>query len=244
MRLLNGRYFPTHFQRQDQGGLSQVQGGQQKAQGGQNKIQGGCSMMLKGPHGRVNHELLCQAGMHGEGKPARRASYGLEVHSKVDHGKSYTDKWSSARADLAQTPKESVSAMHMYMPEERNLSLGNRNQHIPGPCPRHQCMELPPTPEVTRLPFFQNLRENISWWQNIKCSKEVLKLITQGVQADHQLPKQLSMRKCLRTQGETQLAWETIQEYLEVGALKEISPHQARHLIPWFVIQKGENCVS
>ena len=36
------------------------------------------------------------------------------------------------------------------------------------------------------------------------------------------------------------MAWETIQEYLEVGALKEIPLHQAKHLIPWFVIKKGE----
>ena len=36
------------------------------------------------------------------------------------------------------------------------------------------------------------------------------------------------------------MAWETIQEYLEVGAIKEIPMHQAKHLIPWFVIKKGE----
>ena len=36
------------------------------------------------------------------------------------------------------------------------------------------------------------------------------------------------------------MAWETIQEYLEVGAIKEISMQEARHLIPWFVIKKGE----
>ena len=36
------------------------------------------------------------------------------------------------------------------------------------------------------------------------------------------------------------MAWETIQEYLEVGAIKEIPLHQAKHLIPWFVIKKGE----
>ena len=36
------------------------------------------------------------------------------------------------------------------------------------------------------------------------------------------------------------MAWETIQEYLEVGAVTEIPLHQAKHLIPWFVIKKGE----
>ena len=36
------------------------------------------------------------------------------------------------------------------------------------------------------------------------------------------------------------MALETIQEYLEVGAVKEINLQQAKHLIPWFVIKKGE----
>ena len=36
------------------------------------------------------------------------------------------------------------------------------------------------------------------------------------------------------------MALESIQEYLDVGALKEISLQQAKHLIPWFVIKKGE----
>ena len=31
-----------------------------------------------------------------------------------------------------------------------------------------------------------------------------------------------------------------VQECIEVGALKEISWHQAKHWIPWFVIQKGD----
>ena len=48
------------------------------------------------------------------------------------------------------------------------------------------------------------------------------------------------MIPCIRNQTETQLAWETIQEYLEVGAIKEIPLQRAKHLIPWFVIQKGE----
>ena len=36
------------------------------------------------------------------------------------------------------------------------------------------------------------------------------------------------------------MAWEKIQEYLDVGAIKEVPVHQAKHLIPWFVIKKSE----
>jgi len=36
------------------------------------------------------------------------------------------------------------------------------------------------------------------------------------------------------------MAWETIEEYLEVGAIKEVPLSQAKHLITWFVIKKGE----
>ena len=36
------------------------------------------------------------------------------------------------------------------------------------------------------------------------------------------------------------MAWDTILEYLEVGAVKEINMQEAKHLIPWFVLKKGE----
>ena len=69
---------------------------------------------------------------------------------------------------------------------------------------------------------------------------QVLNLIEQGVQNDWDLPSQLSKVPCISKQEETHMAWETIQEYLEVGALKEIAASKARHLIPWFVIKKGD----
>jgi hypothetical protein len=60
------------------------------------------------------------------------------------------------------------------------------------------------------------------------------------VAATYALPSSLSLHPCFRNQEETNLAWETIKEYLDVGAIKEIPLQQAKHLIPWFVIKKGE----
>jgi hypothetical protein len=89
-------------------------------------------------------------------------------------------------------------------------------------------------------PFFLRLRERIHWWRQNTMNPQVLNLIEQGVQNDWDLPSQLSKVPCIRKQEETHMAWETIQEYLEVGALKEIAASKARHLIPWFVIKKGD----
>jgi hypothetical protein len=89
-------------------------------------------------------------------------------------------------------------------------------------------------------PFFQRLQARLPWWQEHSGNPQVLHLITHGVTAAWPLPSSLSMHPCIRNQTETQLALETIQEYLAVGAIKEIPLHQAKHLIPWFVIQKGE----
>ena len=89
-------------------------------------------------------------------------------------------------------------------------------------------------------PFFRRLQARLPWWQEHSGNPQVLHLIRHGVTTACPLPSSLSMHPCIRNQTETQLALETIQEYLEVGAIKEIPLQQAKHLIPWFVIQKGE----
>ena len=89
-------------------------------------------------------------------------------------------------------------------------------------------------------PFFQRLQNSLPWWRKNTTSPGVLDLIMHGVNTSYPLPSSLSMQPCFRNQEETKLAWETIQEYLEVGAIKEIPLHQAKHIIPWFVIKKGD----
>jgi hypothetical protein len=89
-------------------------------------------------------------------------------------------------------------------------------------------------------PFFNRLRQRSQWWEQNTTNTQVKELIAHGVAAHHPLPSKLSKGICKRDAEETQMAWETIQEYLDVGAVKEISLDQAKHLIPWFVIKKGD----
>ena len=88
--------------------------------------------------------------------------------------------------------------------------------------------------------FYVRLQQRMPWWRQNTQDPSVLHLITYGVTSAYPMPNCLSMPSCVRNQQETQLVMETIQEYLEVGAIKEIPLHQAKHLIPWFVIKKGE----
>jgi hypothetical protein len=98
------------------------------------------------------------------------------------------------------------------------------------------------TTQGSQGPFCQRLQGNFPWWEKNTQNPEVLDLILNGVAATHQsnLPSSLLKVPCVRSQEETQMAWETIQEYLEVGAVKEIKMQEAKYLIPWFVIKKGE----
>ena len=89
-------------------------------------------------------------------------------------------------------------------------------------------------------PFHFRLRDHIKWWEK-HSNKEVLLLIKYGLMDSLPLPPKLSSKHCIRTRDETKLALETLQDYIQVGAVKDIKPSQARHLIPWFLIKKREN---
>ena len=93
-------------------------------------------------------------------------------------------------------------------------------------------------PEASR-PFHGRLRNHIKWWEK-HSSKEVLTLIKYGVTAAAPLPPRLTCKPCIRSRQETAMALEALTDYISVGAVKEIPPSHARHLIPWFVIKKGE----
>jgi hypothetical protein len=80
----------------------------------------------------------------------------------------------------------------------------------------------------------------MQWWQAQTTNPTVMQQIKQGVQATYPIPSSLSKHPCFRNLEETKMALETIREYLEVGAIKEIPLQEAKHLIPWFVIKKGE----
>ena len=88
------------------------------------------------------------------------------------------------------------------------------------------------------VPFHFRLRNQIKWWEQ-HSSKEVLTLRKYAVTAAFPLPPLLSGKPCIRSQEESKLALEAL-EGIQVGPVKKIHPSQARHLIPWFVIKKGE----
>ena len=93
---------------------------------------------------------------------------------------------------------------------------------------------------VPPQPFFQRLRDRLTWWVKAGATKEVLSILSEGVKWNFPIQENLSLQTCKRSQEETSLALDTVKEYLEVGALKEIAKEEAKHLIPWFVIKKGE----
>jgi len=99
--------------------------------------------------------------------------------------------------------------------------------------------QLPQVPEA-HVPFHLRLRNHIKWFEK-HSNKEVLALISQGVTASVSLPPRLSGKACIRSKEETKMALEALGDYMSVGAVKEIDPRQAKHLIPWFVTKKGKS---
>ena len=168
------------------------------------------------------------------------------------------DSWGS---QVCSDPRQVSPNLHPQAgngqgrPISRTICPGQKPQKLPGHGTSSQrngflpsaaqvmCQNKGANPSVSlskHQPFFLNLRKNIHWWKENNCSQEVLRLIENGVSCPYPLPSQLSKRPCIRSQEETHLALQTIQEYLAVGAVRQINLQEAKHLIPWFVIKKGE----
>ena len=130
--------------------------------------------------------------------------------------------------------------MENYFPfSEALLPVQSEGKRQCVPTPGHSEAEVPQA-QTTMEPFYQRLRQRMSWWRMHCQNPEVLELISQGVTSQNHLPSKLSLQKCFRNAKEKELALQTLQEYMEVHAVKEIHAWEAKHLIPWFVIQKGE----
>jgi hypothetical protein len=65
-------------------------------------------------------------------------------------------------------------------------------------------------------------------------------LITEGVQPGWVSPPVLPWIQRDKSVPEVRQAERILQEYLEIGAVDQVSPKQARFLVPWFVISKRE----
>ena len=91
-----------------------------------------------------------------------------------------------------------------------------------------------------RQPFYLRLRQSLPWWQRHTTHLEVLELIRQGVRPDWLVPPHLPCQPQQKCIADLQKVQEILLEYLDIGAIKEIPRHEARHLIPWFVLEKKD----
>ena len=85
---------------------------------------------------------------------------------------------------------------------------------------------------------FNRLRQCLDWWR-AHAPQFVLDLITQGVEPNFR-GTGLRLHQQQKSEQEVALALEVIQDYISVGAAREVSPQGTRYLVPWFVIQKVE----
>ena len=93
---------------------------------------------------------------------------------------------------------------------------------------------------AVNMPSFLRVRSKIENWQVMGAPWEVLQVIQKGVQPNWPLPDYLSCHAKEKDCSEIALAEKVLQQYLAVGAVKEVHPSGTRHLVPWFIIQKGE----
>jgi hypothetical protein len=69
---------------------------------------------------------------------------------------------------------------------------------------------------------------------------EALKILREGIQPDYPLPPQLSKVQVNRPPQEVAAAQKNLREYALSGATKQISPEEATHFVPYFILRKQE----
>ena len=108
-----------------------------------------------------------------------------------------------------------------------------------------------PVKEISLLPHPQRLRTRFQWWVQ-HATPTICNIIQNGVEAPWplQMGPWLSMKVRTMSSSDQTIALQLIQEYLQIGALKEIKipsgqvplhfslSQGIRHLVPWFIISK------
>ena len=93
--------------------------------------------------------------------------------------------------------------------------------------------------EGSPFPAHIHLRERLEQWKRMNASREVLLSISQGVLWDWQPPTFLPLYPTVRSREDLVRATHIVEEYLQVGALKEIpATSDIKFLIPWFILSK------
>ena len=84
------------------------------------------------------------------------------------------------------------------------------------------------------------LRRRLSWWEKAGAPSKVLSYIVQGVEPQWASPS-LRLQAQPRSAQQEALAMQVLGEYMQVGAVQEVSPHMSKYWVPWFVIAKKED---
>lgn len=155
--------------------------------------------------------------------PGREAK---EAKEKVDEAKvsplcpvMVTPEGTAKEADNALAKEASAAGMaQTEAPEEESA--------VPDP--------------LGNLAPFNRLRAKLDWWER-HAPQFVLQLITQGVEpnflGDHLV---ILFKRQKKSGEEIEKALEVMEEYVKLGAAKEVSWENTRYLVPWFLVTKTE----
>jgi hypothetical protein len=86
-------------------------------------------------------------------------------------------------------------------------------------------------------PLHHRLSINLAWWKKW-ATVPIINLLREGIQPNWSNPPSLSVQG--RQGPNLDQAQKIMEEYEAVGAVKRISPQDAKHLIPWFLLSKPE----
>ena len=101
-------------------------------------------------------------------------------------------------------------------------------------------VQIPSQSQGGSLPPFLRLRSPTAWpWWEKWASKEVLHLLSHGVEPDFACPT-LPIIPQGRSFKDQESALQIISDYMQQGACKEVSMEGTSYLVPWFVLKKKE----
>lgn len=132
--------------------------------------------------------------------------------------------------------------------EKENKEVGIR-QHRAMEAPKASPSGKEDDPKVWHLPLgmtpnnpsFFRLRQKLDWWRKF-ASKDIVQLILEGVgeewvEPTYALKSSLHLPKSCQ---EIVQVHSILKDYLQVGAIKDISGQDVPYCVPWFIISKEE----
>ena len=95
--------------------------------------------------------------------------------------------------------------------------------------------------QTSTVPFFLRLRMREEWWAQ-HAPPQVQQLILKGVPVDWLLPQPpvLRIHPCQRSVEDQEAALLVLEEYQQVGAVRQVSMADTKFLVPWFIVRKPE----